>query len=94
MIKKRFSRAAMDLLMGYNWPGNVRELANVIERSVLLSGSREEIVVDDFPEGMLGDETSVIEAAGPKLQISRQSTSKRSWSPWGATRRKRHAYWV
>jgi len=73
MIKNRFSRAAMDLLMGYNWPGNVRELANVIERSVLLSGSREEIVVDDFPEGMLGDETSVIEAAGPKLMGDRTS---------------------
>ncbi|OPY72406.1 MAG: Transcriptional regulatory protein ZraR [Syntrophorhabdus sp. PtaU1.Bin002] len=62
-MKKRFSQAAMDLLMGYNWPGNVRELANVVERSVLLSGCREEIIVDDFPEGMLGDEPPVIHAA-------------------------------
>ncbi|OPY74373.1 MAG: Transcriptional regulatory protein ZraR [Syntrophorhabdus sp. PtaU1.Bin050] len=65
-INKRFSRAAMDLLMGYDWPGNVRELANVVERSVLLSGRREEIVVDDFPEGMVGGEPPVIDTAGIK----------------------------
>jgi two-component system response regulator AtoC len=51
--KKRFSKEAIELLMAYEWPGNVRELANVIERSVLLSAQREEINVDDFPEGML-----------------------------------------
>ncbi|MBM3300493.1 MAG: sigma-54-dependent Fis family transcriptional regulator [Deltaproteobacteria bacterium] len=27
-------------LAGYNWPGNVRELRNVLERSLMLSGSR------------------------------------------------------
>jgi transcriptional regulator with PAS, ATPase and Fis domain len=39
----------MKLLHGYEWPGNVRELANVFERAVLLSGSRKEILAEDFP---------------------------------------------
>ncbi len=51
--RKSFSEAAVGLLTSYDWPGNVRELANVIERAVLLSDSREEIIVDDFPEDML-----------------------------------------
>jgi DNA-binding NtrC family response regulator len=34
---RRFSHAAMKLLMDYDWPGNVRELENVIERAVVLS---------------------------------------------------------
>ena len=34
---KRFSAAALDMLVRYHWPGNVRELENVIERAVLLS---------------------------------------------------------
>ncbi|MDE3111225.1 MAG: sigma-54-dependent Fis family transcriptional regulator [Acidobacteriota bacterium] len=34
---RRFSNAAMKLLMDYDWPGNVRELENAVERSVVLS---------------------------------------------------------
>ncbi len=51
--KKRFSPEAMNLLTTYDWPGNVRELANVIERSVLMSSHREEILADDLTEGIL-----------------------------------------
>jgi two-component system, NtrC family, response regulator AtoC len=51
--KRHLAAGALELLATYEWPGNVRELANVIERSVLLSGRREEILVEDFPEGML-----------------------------------------
>ena len=51
--KKRFSSEAMGLLMAYEWPGNVRELANVIERSVLMSIHREEILAGDLTEGIL-----------------------------------------
>ncbi len=36
-------------LQAYDWPGNVRELANVIERAVILSGSREVIRLVDLP---------------------------------------------
>jgi two-component system response regulator AtoC len=50
--KKRFSPAAIEAMRAYEWPGNVRELANVIERSVLISGDRPEIRAEDFPEGM------------------------------------------
>jgi two-component system NtrC family response regulator len=39
----------MKLLLEYEWPGNVRELANVVERAMLLSAARDEIVADDFP---------------------------------------------
>jgi DNA-binding NtrC family response regulator len=46
---KRISSQAIQLLQLYNWPGNVRELANVIERASLISGEREEIIVDDLP---------------------------------------------
>jgi DNA-binding NtrC family response regulator len=50
--RKRLSPEAAEWLVAYEWPGNVRELANVIERSLLLSGARDKIVVDDFPESM------------------------------------------
>lgn len=46
---KKISPEAMKLLCEYEWPGNVRELANVFERAVLLSGSRNEIQAEDFP---------------------------------------------
>jgi len=53
--KKRLSSEAMGLLMAYEWPGNVRELANVMERSVLMSTHREEIIADDLTEGILNE---------------------------------------
>ncbi len=34
---RRFSDAALKLLIDYDWPGNARELENVIERAVVLS---------------------------------------------------------
>ncbi len=60
--KKRFSQGVTDLLTNYEWPGNVRELENIIERSVLLSGERQEIMAEDFPEDMaasLGPEVTL-----------------------------------
>jgi DNA-binding NtrC family response regulator len=51
--QKRFSPRAISTFIAYDWPGNVRELENVIERSVLLSGRRPEILAEDFPEDML-----------------------------------------
>ena len=48
--RKIVSKRAMDLLMDYHWPGNVRELANVIERAILISADRDEIVHDDLPQ--------------------------------------------
>jgi DNA-binding NtrC family response regulator len=43
------SRAAIDLLCGYQWPGNVRELSNAIESAVILSENNR-ILVSDLPE--------------------------------------------
>lgn len=57
--KKRFSQEAMELLTAYEWPGNVRELANVIERAILLSDVREEIITDDLSEWMVKGVSSV-----------------------------------
>ncbi|MBA4417384.1 MAG: sigma-54-dependent Fis family transcriptional regulator [Syntrophus sp. (in: bacteria)] len=51
--KKAISREAMDLLINYSWPGNVRELANVLERAVLISADRVEIVSGDLPRNMV-----------------------------------------
>jgi two-component system response regulator AtoC len=39
--------AAVQRLKAYDWPGNVRELANVLERSVIMSGGV--IDIDDLP---------------------------------------------
>ncbi|WP_095153524.1 sigma-54 dependent transcriptional regulator [Pseudomonas sp. Irchel 3E13] len=35
----RFSAEAEDLMLSYGWPGNVRELRNMLEQTVLLTGS-------------------------------------------------------
>ena len=51
--KKILNKAAVDLLIEYQWPGNVRELANVLERAILISGKRGEIVSDDFPRNIV-----------------------------------------
>ena len=56
---KRFSRLnskpvadirsdTLDLLQTYRWPGNVRELINVIERGVILCGSKQ-LIPPDLP---------------------------------------------
>ncbi|HEX2965987.1 MAG TPA: sigma-54 dependent transcriptional regulator [Syntrophorhabdaceae bacterium] len=50
--KKAISKSALEVLMDYAWPGNVRELANVLERAILISGTRREIVSDDFPRNI------------------------------------------
>jgi DNA-binding NtrC family response regulator len=44
--------AVFELLTQRPWPGNVRELRNVVERMVILSGSR--IGVDDVPTDWIG----------------------------------------
>jgi two-component system response regulator HydG len=38
-----FADEAKKMLLAYDWPGNIRELENVIERSVILSGSDNKI---------------------------------------------------
>lgn len=51
--EKTVSKEAMDFLIHYHWPGNVRELANVLERAILISAERSEILPDDLPQTMV-----------------------------------------
>jgi DNA-binding NtrC family response regulator len=51
--RKAVSRQALNLLVTYHWPGNVRELANVIERAILISADRGEIIPDDLPQAIV-----------------------------------------
>ncbi len=53
-VNKKVSREVMDVLTQHHWPGNVRELANAIERAVLLSSGREEIILKDLPGSITG----------------------------------------
>jgi transcriptional regulator with PAS, ATPase and Fis domain len=52
-LRRRFTRAASDVLLAYPWPGNVRELANLCERLVVMSES-ELIGLADLPPDILG----------------------------------------
>jgi transcriptional regulator with PAS, ATPase and Fis domain len=45
------SQAAMALLEEYEFPGNVRELANVLERAVIVSNTRQ-VEATDLPESL------------------------------------------
>jgi len=51
--KKRLSREATEIIISYDWPGNVRELSNVIERAIIVSSDRDEILANDLSEGLL-----------------------------------------
>jgi transcriptional regulator with GAF, ATPase, and Fis domain len=43
---KGIQKKTMDLLLRYSWPGNIRELQNVLERSVIISGT-ENLTIDE-----------------------------------------------
>ncbi len=62
---RRFTNAAMKLLMDYEWPGNVRELENVVERAVVLS-TQETMDADLLPESVRSREI----VRGVRLQLS------------------------
>jgi DNA-binding NtrC family response regulator len=51
--RKAVSKQALNLLVTYHWSGNVRELANVIERAILISADRSEIIPDDLPQAIV-----------------------------------------
>ncbi len=62
---KRFTQAAMKLLIDYDWPGNVREVENAVERAVVLS-SQEQIDTDLLPENVRTKEI----VKGVRLQLA------------------------
>jgi DNA-binding NtrC family response regulator len=67
--KKIISEDALNVLMNYTWPGNVRELANVLERAILISASRETIASGDLPQSM-------IEAPSSSPMIEKQALTQ------------------
>ncbi len=62
---RRFTNAAMKMLMDYDWPGNVREVENVIERAVVLS-TQEQMDADLLPENVRTKEI----VRGVRLQLA------------------------
>jgi DNA-binding NtrC family response regulator len=62
---RRFTAAAMKLLVDYDWPGNVRELENVVERAVVLA-NQEMIDGDLLPETVRSREI----VRGVRLQLA------------------------
>jgi DNA-binding NtrC family response regulator len=58
---KELSQAALQTLMEYSWPGNVRQLQNAIERAVVMSGSRPELLPDVLPSEVVEAEASPAE---------------------------------
>ena len=45
-----FDEATLDLMSRYAWPGNVRELRNIVERLLVLNGTRASLTPDCLPE--------------------------------------------
>jgi DNA-binding NtrC family response regulator len=62
---RRFTHAALKLLMDYEWPGNVRELENAVERAVVLS-TQESMDADLLPESIRTREI----VKGVRLQLA------------------------
>jgi two-component system, NtrC family, response regulator AtoC len=69
--RKSVSADAMRLFSEYAWPGNVRELANVIERAILISAERPEILSDDLPRSMM--RTSPVPPDQRKLPLNKDA---------------------
>ena len=46
--RKRLSPETTGYLITYDWPGNVRELQNMVERAVVLSQRRDQLIPSDF----------------------------------------------
>lgn len=66
---KRFTRAALEMLIEYDWPGNVRELQNMVERTSILCSSNM-ITENDIQFSALGSPST------PALHESRTPVSR------------------
>lgn len=54
IVKKNFSKEALDILTAYEWPGNIRQLKNVVERAGILAVG-EKIEIDDLPFNLVNE---------------------------------------
>lgn len=65
---------ALKLLQRHSWPGNVREFENVIQRLIILSGSR--IDVEDLPEYLKYDAPLGQPTLQPLKEVEKQHINK------------------
>lgn len=70
--RKQLTDAALEALVAYDWPGNIRELRNVIERALLVSGTRATIELEDLslPAGMVAAPARTVEAPNTCCELS------------------------
>lgn len=61
---KQLTDAALEALTGYDWPGNIRELRNVIERALLVSGTRATIELEDLALPIVAGQAPAAARAG------------------------------
>jgi transcriptional regulator with PAS, ATPase and Fis domain len=64
--RRKFSPAALDMMMQYDWPGNVRQLRNVIEQ-LMVNGCSGEIALDELPSEV-GDRPAPPEAPARRAE--------------------------
>ena len=55
-VEKRLTRETLAAMQSYDWPGNIRELRNAVERGLIMSAGRAEIVPGDV--GLAGRATA------------------------------------
>jgi two-component system response regulator HydG len=76
---RRFSKPALDRLIGHEWPGNVRELENVIERVVLLARG-EEAEAADLPATVGAPSASGPAFGGPVVPMREMQRRYAAWA--------------
>ncbi|MCM8815028.1 MAG: sigma-54 dependent transcriptional regulator [Candidatus Omnitrophica bacterium] len=74
---KAFSPEAEKLLFSYDWPGNIRELKNMVERILVLKGSKDIIDVDDLPEELKIRKEELIDQANIPFEEKVKEFEKR-----------------
>lgn len=86
---KKFSPAALDVLINYEWPGNVRELNNLVERLVITL-KQDLIDVNDLPNKILQSESFAYNAEAQsrtsKLPVDLQEAMRVRIGSQGALR--------
>lgn len=76
--RPRFTQRARERLVSHAWPGNVRELENVVQRALVLAGSRADIEPEDLFFGMVAapvsdqPATTTTSVAGEGATLSEQ----------------------
>jgi DNA-binding NtrC family response regulator len=68
VVARDFAAKTMELLCRYRWPGNVRELRNVIERTLVLHGTCEEVLPEFLPDELRHTATPAAAVAESSLE--------------------------